>query len=105
MANTWREDAIVEAIEIIADKKIAQAGYDKTIKGVVNRVLDKTTGKYEIKYQDSLFEAYATNANINYLKNDVVSVLIPGNDWDRTKTILSGVSNYATTYQQVPVAS
>lgn len=105
MADTWRENAIVEAIEIIADKKIAQAGYDKTIKGVVNQVLDKTTGKYEIKYQDSLFEAYATNANINYVKNDVVSVLIPGNDWNRTKTILSGVSNYATTYQQVPVAS
>lgn len=105
MADTWRENAIVEAIQIIADKKIADAGYDKTIKAVVNKVLDKTTGKYEIKYQDSLFEAYATNANINYLKDDIVSVLIPGNDWDRTKTILSGVSNYATTYQQVPVAS
>ena len=57
MANTWREDAIVEAIEIIADKKIAQAGYDKTIKAVINNVLDSAAGKYEIKYQDSLFEA------------------------------------------------
>ena len=93
MANTWREDAIVEAIEIIADKKIAQAGYDKTIKAVINNVLDSAAGKYEIKYQDSLFEAYATSSDLNYQKGQVVSILIPGNDWSRVKTILGGVSN------------
>ena len=103
MADTWRENAIVQAIQIIADKKISQAGYDKTIKGIINKVIDEVAGKYEVRYQDSLFEAYATSAKIKYEKDQQVSVLVPGNDWDRTKTILSGVNNVATNYQQVPV--
>lgn len=102
--STWRENAIVQAIQIIADKKIAQAGFDKTIKGVINKVLDKTTGKYQIKYQDSLFEAYATSAKIEYVKDQQVSILIPGNDWDRVKTILGAVDGVATNYQQIPIA-
>lgn len=105
MADTWRENAIVQAIQIIADKKIAQAGYDKTIKGVINKVLDKTKGKYQIKYQDSLFEAFSTSAKVQYVKDQQVSVLIPGNDWDRIKTILGGVDIKATNYQQVPIVS
>ena len=105
MADTWRQNAIVQAIQIIADKKIAQAGYDRTIKGVINKVIDSATGKYQVRYQDSLFEAYATSSKIIYTKNQQVSVLIPGNDWDRVKTILSGIDNNAINYQQVPVVS
>jgi len=36
MSDTWRENAIVQAIDIIANKKVAQASFDKTIKAVVN---------------------------------------------------------------------
>ena len=105
MADTWRENAIVQAIEIITDRKIADAGYDKTIKGVINGVLDSAAGKYEIKYQDSLFEAYATSSDLNYQKGQMVSVLIPGNDWSRVKTILGGVSNQTLIQNQIPIAS
>ena len=101
MADTWRENAIVQAIQIIADKKIAQAGYDKTYKGVVNKILDKTTGKYEIKYQDSLIEAYATSSEIYYSEGQEVSFLVPGNDWDRMKTIVGGIESTALTYNEV----
>ena len=104
MADTWRQSAIVQAIEIITNKKIAQAGFDKTIKGVINKVLDKTKGKYQIKYQDSLFEAYSTSSKIQYVKDQQVNVLIPNNDWDRRKTILNGVQITATNYQQIPIA-
>lgn len=105
MSDTWRQNAIVQAIQIIADKKIAQAGYDKTIKGIINKVLDSASGKYQVRYQDSLFEAYATSSKITYNKDQEVSVLIPGNDWDRVKTILGGVSSNAINYQQVPIVS
>lgn len=101
MADTWRENAIVQAIQIITDKKIAQAGYDKTYKGIVNRVLDKTSGKYEIKYQDSLVEAYATSSEIYYEEGQEVSFLVPGDDWDRVKTIVGGIGNTALTYNQI----
>lgn len=50
MADTWRENAIVQAIQIITDKKISQAGYDKTIKGIINKVIDEVAGKYEVRY-------------------------------------------------------
>lgn len=101
MADTWRENAIVQAIQIIADKKIAQAGYDKTYKGIINRVLDQTSGKYEIKYQDSIFEAYATSSEVYYEEGQEVSFLVPGNDWDRIKTIIGGIANSALTYNQI----
>ena len=103
MSDTRIERSICEAIEIIADKKIAQASFDKTIKAVVNSVLDRTTGKYEIKYQDSLFQAYATSSEINYSIGQEVFILIPSNDWDRTKTILNGVDSSATTYKEIPM--
>ena len=103
MSNTHIENAIIEAIDIIADKKVAQANFDKTIKGLVNRVLDKSTGKYEIRYQDGFFTAYATSSKIIYDLQQEVLILIPGNDWDRRKTIIGGVDSQATTYQQVPL--
>lgn len=102
MSDTKIERSICEAIEIIADKKIAQASFDKTIKAVVNKCLDDTTGKYEIKYQDSLFQAYATSSEIKYENGKQVYILIPGNDWDRKKTIINGVENLATTFKDVP---
>lgn len=105
MSDTWRENAIVEAIQIIADKKIAQASFDKTIKAVVNKVLDETTGRYQVKYQDNLFQAYATSSKLSYQKDQMVSVLIPGNDWDRVKTILGVIENNVITYHSIPVAS
>lgn len=105
MSDTWRQNAIVQAMQIIANKKIAQAGYDKTRRGVISQVIDKTSGKYKIKYQDSQFQAYATSSDVYYEIGQLVSFLVPGNDWSREITILSGVKNYATNYAEVPQAS
>ena len=104
MSDTRIENAIVEAIQIIADQKIADANFDKTIKAVIAGVLDQSTGKYLIKYQDSTFQAYATSSNVHYLEGQVVYVQIPSNDWDKNKTILSGEQLNGTVYKQVPVA-
>ena len=104
MSDTWRQNAIVEAIQIIADKKIAQANFDKTIKATIYSIDDKASGKYSVKYQDSVFTAYSTSAKINYQVGQQVSILVPGNDMTRTKTIIGGISNTATTYQEIPLA-
>ena len=105
MSDTHRQSAILYAIEIIADKKLSQASFDKTIKAVVKEVKDKATGEYIIKYQDSEFTAYATSSDLNYAEGEQVYILIPGNDWDRNKTILNSVNNKATTFVDVPTAS
>lgn len=104
MSDTWRQNAIVEAIQIIADKKIAQANFDKTIKATIYSIDDKASGKYSVKYQDSVFTAYSTSAKINYQVGQQVSILVPGNDMTRTKTIIGGISNTATIYQEIPLA-
>ena len=105
MSDTHRQSAILQAIEIIADKKLSQASFDKTIKAVVKEVKDKATGEYIIKYQDSEFTAYATSSDLNYAEGEQVYILIPGNDWDRNKTILNSVNNKATTFVDIPTAS
>lgn len=104
MSDTWRQNAIVEAIQIIADKKIAQANFDKTIKATIHSIDDKATGTYSVKYQDSIFTANSTSTKINYQAGQQVLVLVPGNDMTRAKTIIGGVSNTAITYQEIPLA-
>lgn len=104
MSDTWRQNAIVEAIQIIADKKIAQANFDKTIKATIYSIDDKATGTYSVKYQDSIFTANSTSTKINYQVGQQVLVLVPGNDMTRAKTIIGGVSNTAITYQEIPLA-
>ena len=103
MSDTKIENAIIQAIDIIAKKRVAQAGFDRTIKAVVNKVLDSTIGKYQIKYQDSLFQAYATSAKVSYKEQQQVIILIPGNDWDRVKVILNGTQHWSTTYDSIPI--
>jgi hypothetical protein len=51
--NTKLEDTILQAIDIIASKKITSAGYDKTIQATIVSCVDATIGKYKVKYQDS----------------------------------------------------
>ena len=105
MSDTRIENAIVEAIDIIAEKKVASANYDKTVIATIKEVVDKTLGKYQVKQQDSVYQAYSTNPNIVYEKDQRVSVLISGNDRDRSKIIIGGVKSLATNYKSIPVAS
>jgi len=49
MSDTRIENAIVEAIDIIAEKKVASANYDKTVIATIKEVVDKTLGKYQVK--------------------------------------------------------
>ena len=105
MSDTRIENAIVKAIDIIAEKKVASANYDKTVIATIKEVVDKTLGKYQVKQQDSVYQAYSTNPNIVYEKDQRVSVLISGNDRDRSKIIIGGVKSLATNYKSIPVAS
>ena len=101
MSDTHIENAIIQAIEIVAGKRIEQAGYDRTYIATINSVLDATCGKYEIKYQDSLSQAYATSSNVHYSQGDQVFVLVPRNNPTRVKTIINGIKNNATTYNEI----
>lgn len=84
---------ILAAIDILADKKIAEAGYDKTVNATIVKCIDATSGKYLVKYQDADIVAYS-NSDIQYFENDIVYIMVPGNDFTQDKTILGKVGSF-----------
>lgn len=91
--NTSIEKNICEAVDIIVKKALSEASYDKTIQAIVIECVDALSGKYKIRYQDSIFYAYSNNIDTTYNKNASVYVLFPGNDSSKDKTILGTVKN------------
>jgi hypothetical protein len=43
-------DNFLEAIDIIVDKKISEAAYDKAVVAEIKTVVDKDRGIYQVKY-------------------------------------------------------
>ena len=87
------EQQICDAIEIIVERAIDQANYDKTIQATVISCIDATIGKYKVKYQDSTFYAYSSNSEVTYPNGSTVYILIPGNNTEADKTILAQLKN------------
>lgn len=85
------ENRVLDAIETIVNNKVENAGYDKTIQAIIIDNTEASIGKYRIKYQDSEWEAYSNNTNIIYSIGAMVNILIPGNDFNSTKTIIDAV--------------
>lgn len=96
--NTSIEKNICEAVDIIVKKALSEASYDKTIQATVIECVDALSGKYKIRYQDSIFYAYSNNIDTTYNKNASVYVLFPGNDSSKDKTILGTVKNLGLNY-------
>ena len=94
------EQNICESIDIIVQKRLNDAGFDKTIKATILSCEDASIGKYKVKYQDSIFFAYA-GSNIAFEKGTEVFILIPENDMSKDKTIIGAdQSRIGTQYSQ-----
>ncbi len=92
------ENQICEAIELIVNKAVASAGYDRTIRASVVSCVDQSIGKYKVKYQDNIFFAYTENVDVKYSKGTEVYVLIHNNDLNMNKTILGSVKKLGADY-------
>ena len=101
MSNTNLEDVILQAVDIIATKKIASAGYDKTIQATIVSCVDATIGKYKVKYQDGYWYAYSSNIDTSYSDGSNVFILVPGGDMTRDKTILGTTKKLGINYVTV----
>jgi len=71
----------LEAIDVIAEKKVANLSFDKTMLGTITSVIDAETGIYEVSFnisnsRSSAFTAYATEG-MEYSVGDNVYVNIP----------------------------
>ena len=61
------ENNILEAIETIVDSSIAKSSYDRTIQATIIKLIDKSLGQYNVKYQDSYFDAFSVDTTIEYI--------------------------------------
>lgn len=101
------ESIICDAINIIVDKKIKNANYDKVVSGIVvsenlegqNKYSTTTASNnitvttyqevaYRIEYQNASFIAYPIVEDMEFNIGDRVLVLIPNNDMSNEKYIL-----------------
>lgn len=87
-------DLILDAMEILAEGKVEEAGGDQTVEAVVIRCLSYATGEYIVKYSGGTFSAYAKDLNKIYQPDSIVNVLIPKGDNSRIKIILNEVLSY-----------
>ena len=93
-------NAILQAIEIISNKKISTASFASTIKGTILQCKDESIGKYLVKYQDSTLEAYTTSPSVSYLPNTLVYIFVPDGDLSEYKVILGTSKQLGTNYIQ-----
>lgn len=92
------ENSLCEAIEILVDDAIAKADFDRTILCTVVECADKTVGKYRVKFQDSIFYAFAGSPDTYYSNGADVYVLIPNNDMSKDKRIIGTTKQLGTNY-------
>ena len=97
---TGINNAICEAVTTITERAIDRAGYDKTIQATIVECTDATIGKYQVRYQDTLFYAYATSVDVTYANKTSVYVLVPNNDFRKEKTIVGTVQKLGINYVQ-----
>lgn len=91
--SSTTNDAIIQAIDVIASKRVKGADVDRTVQASIEKVIDSTIGSYDVvwKGSDKSYRAYAINTNEIYKPGQPVYVLIPGNNPNNTKTIFGPV--------------
>lgn len=95
------EETLCQAMQLIAENAVKNAGYDKTIQATIISCEDKTTGCYKVQYQDNIFLAYSADTKVKYTKGNLVYILIPNSNFDNNKTILGSVTKMGSDYIDV----
>ena len=104
MSDIKLENAICQAIDILANKKIGQAPFDKTIRATVVEKLGPT--KYRVKGEGtSVLTVQSSFPDIDYPVDSIVYVLIPGNNTNKNMMIVGGGSTKVTDYKDMVNAS
>lgn len=65
----------------VALRAVAKAGYDKTYPARIKRVINSSSGKYEIELLGELYIVYNNNDMV-YAVNEAVWVTVPQNNFN-----------------------
>ena len=61
MSNTIEQN-ICDAVDILVNRAISQANFDKTISAIVVECIDEVSGRYKVRYQEGTYYATSDNA-------------------------------------------
>ena len=86
------ENAVLDAIDILIKNSVDSLAFDKTIRAKVLECLDESLGKYQVRYQDSTFVAYAQDIKKKYNRGAEVYVILHSSDFEKDASILGTVS-------------
>ena len=98
MNTLQTQDSICEAIDIIVQQAINNAGFDRTIQATIVSCTDESIGQYKVRYQNSTFYAYAQSEEDKYSEGAGVYILIQNNDMSRDKFIIGTVDKLGKDY-------
>ena len=89
---------ILDAVDILMDKKVSELQFNKTIRAKIAEVIDESIGKYKVQYQNSYFTAYASDSNLRYQRNSEVYVEVLSNDFEKNALIIGTVNKLGANY-------
>lgn len=94
------QDSLFDAMGILAESAAKKAQGAITIDCVITRILNLSTGKYEVDYLGNLLIVYAGTPNVQYKVGDKVYILVPDGDFSKQKVIISLSTPSVITYDK-----
>ena len=101
MSSTSIGNKLINVINKISGKNVANAKYDKTILATIQTCIDASIGQYKIKYQNGYFTAYSQDTDIVYSQGASVYVTVPENNMSNRLLISGNASNDNSTKKYV----
>lgn len=94
-------EQLLQAMDIIAEEKISNLEFDKTIKAVVYSLVNLDGGEYKVRYNGNIFSAYSDDLTQAYKVDDEVYVTVPEGNFSNKKLITGLVSAKSLSYSQL----
>lgn len=94
------QDSLFDAMGILAESAAKKAQGAITIDCVITRILNLSTGKYEVDYLGNSLIVYAGTPNVQYKVGDKVYILVPDGDFSKQKVIISLSTPSIITYDK-----
>ena len=91
--------ALLGAMDVVAKANSSTGTLTKEAR--IKEVVDAGLGIYKVEYMGNVFEATANSENIIYNVDDIVYILIPDENLDKDKIILSHVNKNAAIYTTI----
>ena len=91
------QEQILDAVKLLANSAVSQSKATLTIECEIVDIIDAAIGSYKVKYLDNQFEVYS-NPSIVYQIGNMVYVIVPDGDFEKTKMIVGAVTPSAEMY-------